>query len=197
MKFLEIFGPAGIPTRFDERKTAAAAAFLLQKSGGRMEYIRLLKLLYMADREAWGRFGRPITGDTYVSMDHGPVLSQTYDLIKTEGSEQEPTGPWREAVQRSNSYDVALRTEPNLGPLSEAETDILTEVHDRFRSMRTWPDLIDHLHKTLDEWSNPKGTSVKLAPEDILKALGKAEQIKAVRKDMTEHGAFQRLLGAR
>jgi uncharacterized phage-associated protein len=46
-----------------------------------MAYIKLIKLLYLADREALLRWGRPITTDRHVSMPKGPVVSQIYDLI--------------------------------------------------------------------------------------------------------------------
>lgn len=167
MNIFELFAES-IPTRFDEKKTAAAAAFLLNAAGGRMQYIRLLKLLYMADREGWKRYGRPITQDDYVSMDHGPVLSKTYDLIKTEGAQPEPTGAWQETVERAGRFDVSLRGQPNYGPLSEAEIEILNDVHQRFAGMSTW-DLIAHLHDILPEWTNPKGTSKEIPPEEILK----------------------------
>src|SRR5688572_28382921 len=98
-----------IPTRYDERKTTAAAAFLISIAKARqIKYIRLIKLLYMADREAWTRYGRPITGDTYVAMEHGPVLSQTYDQIRAEGEAEEPTGLWQKTIHRVSSHDVAL-----------------------------------------------------------------------------------------
>ena len=41
-------------------------------------------MLYLADREAYAKWGKPITGDTAVSMKHGPVLSTVYDLTKGE-----------------------------------------------------------------------------------------------------------------
>ncbi len=46
-----------------------------------MSYMKLIKLLYLADREALARWGRPITTDTYVAMKHGPVLSYILNLI--------------------------------------------------------------------------------------------------------------------
>jgi uncharacterized phage-associated protein len=49
-----------------------------------MSYMKLIKLLYLAGREALARWGRPIPTDTYVATKHGPVLSQVLDLI-TEG----------------------------------------------------------------------------------------------------------------
>ncbi len=54
--------------RFNERKATQAAAYLLQMRGGTMSYMKLIKLLYLADRAALVRFGRPITTDRYVSM---------------------------------------------------------------------------------------------------------------------------------
>ena len=67
--------------RFNERKATQAAAFLLKIRGGRMSYLKLIKLLYLADRAALARWGRPITTDRHVSMNHGPVLSRVLDLV--------------------------------------------------------------------------------------------------------------------
>src|SRR4029077_8119875 len=67
--------------RFNEAKAAQAAARLLKLRGGRMSFLKLIKLLYVVDREALLGGGRPVTTDQYVSMDKGPVLSKIYDLI--------------------------------------------------------------------------------------------------------------------
>ncbi len=53
-----------------------------------MSYMKLIKLLYLADREALARWGRPITTDSYVSMKHGPVLSEVLNLITDPLSDQ-------------------------------------------------------------------------------------------------------------
>jgi uncharacterized phage-associated protein len=71
--------------RFVVRKTVQAAALLLSHEPNQTtEYLRLLKLLYIADRESLKETERPIAGDRADSMKLGPVLSQTYDLIKPE-----------------------------------------------------------------------------------------------------------------
>lgn len=57
--------------RFIEAKATQAAARLLRNRGGKMSYMKLIKLLYLADREALAQWGRSITTDTYVSMDKG------------------------------------------------------------------------------------------------------------------------------
>ena len=62
---------------FNERKAAQMAAFFLgQLLDRKMPHLKLMKLLYLSDREAVRAFGWPISGDRLVSMPHGPVLSQ-------------------------------------------------------------------------------------------------------------------------
>jgi uncharacterized phage-associated protein len=68
---------------FNIEKAIQAVAALLHFHGSKeMSYLRMLKLLYIADRETLKETGRPITGDRIVAMEHGPVLSSVYDLIK-------------------------------------------------------------------------------------------------------------------
>ncbi|HSZ59207.1 MAG TPA: Panacea domain-containing protein [Tepidisphaeraceae bacterium] len=90
---------------FDPFKVTQAAAVLLKTEANRsMSRLRLLKLLYIADREALKERARPITGDRPVAMDHGPVLSHTYDLIK--GTDfASPT--WERYLRPVGSRDVS------------------------------------------------------------------------------------------
>ena len=66
--------------RFHSRKAVEAAALLLKLHGKPMKYLGLLKMLYIADRITLERMDQPITGDNFVSMKYGPVLSGVYDL---------------------------------------------------------------------------------------------------------------------
>ncbi len=70
--------------RFNERKATQAAAHLLKLRGGEMSFMKLINLLYLADRSALLQWVRPITTDSYVSMDRGPVLSRVLDLATVE-----------------------------------------------------------------------------------------------------------------
>ena len=65
---------------FNEQRVAQMAAYLLGRARGHTKYLKLMKLLYLADRESMKRHGHPISGDRYVSMEHGPVLSHTLNL---------------------------------------------------------------------------------------------------------------------
>ena len=57
---------------FNERKVAQMAAFFLGRSPAcRMSDFKLMKLLYLSDRQAMREFGRPISGDRLVRMTAG------------------------------------------------------------------------------------------------------------------------------
>ncbi len=54
----------------------------LAKMSPSIDIYHVAKVLFYADKMHINRYGRPITGDTYVKMDYGPVPSGAYDLIK-------------------------------------------------------------------------------------------------------------------
>lgn len=63
---------------FNELKTAQASAYLLHKAGGTMEHLKLMKLLYLADRLSWKEYDKSITGDDYYSLPY-PVISKNIE----------------------------------------------------------------------------------------------------------------------
>ena len=56
---------------FNELKTAQASAYLLHKAGGTMEHLKLMKLLYLADRLSWKEYDKSITGEEYEPYSRG------------------------------------------------------------------------------------------------------------------------------
>src|SRR5580700_367699 len=83
-------------------KTIQAIGVLFRHDGvRRMNYMRLLKLLYIADREAVKETGRPITGGPLMAMERGPVLQEVYDLIRG----QHAAMPFWDRYFRKNRYD--------------------------------------------------------------------------------------------
>jgi uncharacterized phage-associated protein len=68
--------------QFDTHKAIQAAGVLLRFEKNRMSYLRLLKLLYIADREFIRDSGLPLLGSRAVAMEHGPLHSDVYNLVK-------------------------------------------------------------------------------------------------------------------
>jgi uncharacterized phage-associated protein len=167
---------------FDEAKATQAAAYFLRLRGGRMHYLKLLKLLYLADRTALLEWGHPITTDRYVSMDHGPVVSNIYNLIVED--KKKPV--WSQFISPPlGDYEVELKKEAPADRLSRAEERLIEQVHQQYGHWNRWR-LVDFLH-TLPEWRDPHGSSLPIQIRDILKAGGEEdEEIRAVVREL--HG---------
>ena len=168
------FRHGGVAMRFvfNARKAAQAAAHLVKLHGGSINLMALIKLLYLADRQALLETGYPITGDRMVSMPHGPVLSRIYDSAKWGNTEGEP---WYEYISERNNHDVSLLLDPpESDELSQYELEVLRKIHDDFGSMSQW-ELRDLTH-TLPEWQDPQGSSLPIDAETILRMAGKSDQ---------------------
>lgn len=177
---------------FREQPATEAAARLLQRAGGSLPYMKLLKLLYLADRKALLELGRPITFDRYVSMKHGPVLSQTYDLMVAEEAPGEHSY-WREYISEPHDYDVQLRGHAPRGALSPAQEEVLDAVFEEFGHMDKWK-LVNVTHK-LPEWKDPHGSSIPIALRDVLRAGGMDdEEAEAIESDLLGEDSLSRLL---
>lgn len=134
---------------------------------GECNYLKLIKLLYMVDREALARWGRTVTADHYISMDNGPVLSRIYDLIR----EEMPKPIWSEFISAPlGDYEVELcKPNPPSDRLSRAEERLIEEVYGQYGRMNRW-ELVKLTH-SFPEWKNPEGSSIPLHLSEILKAL--------------------------
>ncbi len=168
--------------QFDEAKATQAAAFFLQLRGGQMHYIKLIKLLYLADREALLRWGVPISTDCYVSMDNGPVLSRVLNLI----TEDRTKPVWSQYISAPlGEYEVQLLKAPSMDCLSRAEENLIREIFEQYGHRYRW-DLIDNVMHKLPEWRDPNHSSIPIHLRDILKAGGENEsEIRAVIRELS------------
>ena len=138
-----------------------------------MSYLKLVKLLYLADREALNRWGFSITTDRYVAMEHGPVVSNTYSLMTSEEGEH---AFWSQYITPPlGNYEIALKSEavPD-GQLSRAEQKLLTEIYGTFGTWNRWR-VRDYTH-SLAEWRDPGKTSIPISIREILEAQGASEE---------------------
>lgn len=182
-----------IALRFNKRKATQAAAHLLKLRGGRMSYLKLVKLLYLADREALLRFGRPISTDRHISMDHGPVLSRVLNLI-TEGEYPGSDEIWASVISDPSNYEVQLKTDdPESDELSPAELQLLDEVFKEYGSKGRW-ELVEIAHD-LPEWKDPSGSMIPISYGDILRAGGRSElEVASIEDEIRELAEMDRLL---
>lgn len=180
--------------RFNTRKTIQAVGVLLkQKSGRRDNYMRVLKLLYAADRDSIQETGAPITGDNVVAMRRGPVLSGVLHLIK---GEHISAGDWDRAI-RKDAYDIELIDDPGVDELSRYEVRKLHEISKRYADKDEWA-MVRLTHK-FPEWqkNKPTGNTCETIPlEDILDAVGRGADKETILREAAYAREVDRLFGS-
>ncbi len=178
--------------KFNERRAVEAAARFLKLRGGRMSYMKLIKLLYFLDREALLQWGRPVTTDRHVSMDNGPVVSRIYDLIREEPAPGVDS-IWRRYISAPEGWEVTLIAAPEPSELSRAEEKLIDEIFSTLGEMNRW-DLVRLSHE-LPEWQDPRGSAIPIQYRDILRAGKKTEaEIAAVEAELESLAAAEAML---
>lgn len=174
---------------FNERKAAQAAAYLLYRAGRPLSVLKLMKLLYLAERRSFEKHGAPMIGDSLVSMDHGPVLSRVYNHMNGEIPSADKG--WEHWISDRAGHDLALRRsvrspEKELLELSDADQAVLEETWKKFGRMDQWR-LRDYTHRYCPEWTDPEGSMIPMEPEEFLAALKfSPKQIRATLARMRE-----------
>jgi uncharacterized phage-associated protein len=155
---------------FNEKKTTQIASEFLKLNGGKMNHMKLVKLIYLSDRESLCRWNRPLTGDDYYSLPHGPILSRTLNVLN-----RLVAGPyWQEYVTERSGNTVCLQKSCPVDQLSHRELKLLGELFEKFREYSEF-QLRDYCH-ALPEYKDPGRSRIPILVEDILRAQKKTEE---------------------
>lgn len=182
-----------VPFKFNQQKAIQAVAFLLkQKHATKSDnYMRVLKLLYFADRESLKETGNPITGDHFIAMKHGPTLSRLVDLAN-----QREVGnvEWDKYIER-DGYDIRLINDPGNGKLCRYEIDLLKRIWEENRELGEWE--VAMKSEDLPEWkkNNPGDSSRPIPLSDLLEAIGRGDWLEVITKRAAEDAAARHLFG--
>ena len=101
---------------FDRDTALASMLYIAKASGGVCDKYNLLKTLYFADKLHLVKYGRPITGDNYISMKYGPVPSKSFDIIRHEKND---------LTFLLDGNQFTGLAEPDLDYLSETDIEVL------------------------------------------------------------------------
>jgi len=176
---------------FNEQKATEAAATLIELEGGEMNYMKLIKLLYLMDKMALRQWERPITYDRYFSMKDGQVLSKVLDFVKDK-----ITGViWHNYIGRSGQYTVSLTrgpVKPSL--LSPAELALIRDMYadlgqyDQFR--------LGRITKRGSEYKKTN-SRIETPLESLLSDLKFSEDdIRDIKENLRERADIELLFGA-
>lgn len=163
-----------------------------------MPHLKLIKLMYLADRQAMAESGFSLTGDLVVAMPHGPVLSLTLNYIN--GDLESSEDGWESWISDRENHEVAFRPRPagrdELDELSPADLDVLARVWQRFGSMSKY-QIRDYTHDHCPEWDDPLGSSKPISFQRIFEALGRTqEEAAALAARMEEQRTIDRVFAA-
>ena len=108
------------------RKATQALNFFARQSGGEINKLKALKLLFFADRYHIRKFGRPVSECTYYAMAHGPVASEAKHL--SEECDRLPLAVRsyaRKFIRKRADYDFASVSDVDASVLSKTDLEAL------------------------------------------------------------------------
>jgi uncharacterized phage-associated protein len=127
---------------FNPGKLAQVLGYLAWKGVPTLDKLKTVKLLYFADKEHLLKHGRPILGDVYFCMPHGPVPSFSKNLIDDaldQWKDVEPSLLKYVGVDRSGKYpQFVFKEMPDLGELSLSEVNALDCTVARYGQKGPW-----------------------------------------------------------
>ncbi|MDR1613127.1 MAG: SocA family protein [Planctomycetota bacterium] len=184
---------------FNEQRAAQAAAYLLWRAGGSLQVVKLMKLLYLAERLCLERYGEPLTGDNLFSLQHGPILSMTLNLISGKAK---PVSDWKRWLADRKEHDVslsdmsAIHSPADFTHLAEIDLEALEETWNASGHMDTW-ELVRYTHDELPEWQDPGKSSQPISYTEILRSAGWGEEaIKNLVERLEAQKSINRTLAA-
>src|SRR5271165_3867009 len=128
--------PVSFP--FDPDKATEVAARFIQLEGGLINVLKLVKLIYLLERESIEKRGIPVVGGVYFSMKNGPVTSEILDLINS-GQLWNCQTSWANFIApRGPDYAVELINEPGTDHLSIWEQELIAALYRHFGQLDQW-----------------------------------------------------------
>ncbi|MEK7586867.1 MAG: Panacea domain-containing protein [Patescibacteria group bacterium] len=160
----------------DYKKITQVLNYIAEKEGGQVNYMKALKLLYLADRLHLRKYGRLITDDKLVAMKMGTLGSQARDIV--QGNINLPHNVYEyveKKLTRGQGKFIIGSNYSGKESLSETDLECIDKVISVLGNMPEF-DLVELTHN-LPEWKRhafaiKKGEKrvVKLKPLDLFES---------------------------
>ena len=105
---------------FDQRKALHALLFVVTHLPKPANLYNVLKCLYYADRKHLQEYGRQIYGETFYALEHGPVPSAAYEIVKYVNGKAN----WD--LQFPEAFELLEVSDHNLSARGAVDTDLLS-----------------------------------------------------------------------
>lgn len=140
-------------------KVTQALGFLLSLDDNhKMNRVKLIKILWAADRIHIRKYGRTITGlDDYYAIEHGPICSLALDIarvtnIQYDGVFSEDEINYLNDFFTCDSKHTSMQKNPGNDYLSDSDEEALREAWNKFKDKKAF-DLADDISHRYPEWS--------------------------------------------
>lgn len=136
-------------------KTVVDTIYYLLKKIGKCDKLKIIKLIYLADKYHLAKYGRTITNDDYYAMEYGPVATTAKDVLSFDkqlisSKEREYA---EQLIKHSGKFDFEANKNVNvdIDTLSETDKEVLNFVINKFGKMKS-DELVKYTHK-YPEWA--------------------------------------------
>lgn len=178
-----------------ETATITEALYYLLDKIKKADKIKLVKLMYLADKYHLIRYGRTITNDDYYAMEHGPVGTTVKDVLSLDSFNISSEGVKYASrlIEKLDGDTFCARANARitLDMLSESDIEALDYVVEHFGKMSSWK-LRDYTHK-FPEWyqyedlfKNKLTKRERISTKELLSTLKDDPYFKASRKHIKE-----------
>jgi len=118
---------------FNYKKSVQSLSFLAYKSGGNLNKMKAIKLIWLADRLHLRKYGRSITGDEYYALPNGPVPSATRDVLESSNFIEDTATQYAAGyIEEIDKYNYKAIAEGNYNVFSQSDLDVLEKIFDVF-----------------------------------------------------------------
>lgn len=115
------------------QKCTQSLNFFSQKEGGQINKMKALKLVFFADRYHLRKYGRLLTNDSYMAMEHGPVPSTTKDIAESNDYLNDDIKKYsQEFVDPIDNLTLSSTNNVDESVLSESDLEALNFAWDTF-----------------------------------------------------------------
>ena len=156
------------------------------------DFYHILKINFFADKYHLNNYGRPVVGDTYVPLNHGPVAETMYKILKQDALEMQALHEYHagsnvhEAFEVQDRYWVHPKRSYYQNILSDSDTEALNWAYDKYASM-SFRELEDLTHEEIGWKDAYFGGSAMIKYEHM---LDESDELDAKKKDIQEVAAF-------
>ena len=163
-----------------ETSTIIEAIYYILKKIKKADKIKLVKLVYLADKYHLIHYGRTIKNDDYYAMEHGPVGTTVKDVLSFDEFNVAKSA-WKYTASiinkiDNNVFEARPGAKSSFDMLSDSDKEALDFVIDRFGRMSSWK-LREYIHnypesyKYEDLFQNKRTKRERIQTKELLSTL--------------------------